>query len=257
MCSPVLCAIFGSKHMLATWLGYACYQSLCFSLLRNLMLGRAIKKRGARAPLSDGPRPSGSSHSAGNRSADSTRRHERAPKRKPDTRSRQGRKQNRQGRKQNRQGRKQNRQGRKQNRDRRHRKTLRVLNVQRPWARLLLTGAKQVEVRKYPLKNYMDEDLWVLETKGERAPRDFASGIIGIIRFWRDFEYQDLQTFRADEHQHRILKGSSFDWQPSKTPRLHGWVVASASLLAHSLPPPKAKGMIGAKATSRRATLPK
>ncbi len=139
MCSPVLCAIFGSKHMLATWLGYACYQSLCFSLLRNLMLGRAIKKRGTRAPLSDGPRPSGSSHSAGNRSADSTRRHERAPKRKPDTRSRQGRKQNRQGR--------------KQNRDRRHRKTLRVLNVQRPWARLLLTGAKQVEVRKYPLKN--------------------------------------------------------------------------------------------------------
>ncbi len=45
------------------------------------------------------------------------------------------------------------RQGRKQNRDRRHRKTLRVLNVQRPWARLLLTGAKQVEVCKYPLKN--------------------------------------------------------------------------------------------------------
>ena len=118
-------------------------------------------------------------------------------KRKSDTRSRQGRKQSRQGRKLSRQGRKQSRQGRKQirqgrkqsrqsrkqNGDRRHRKTFRVLNVQRPWARLLLTGVKKVDVRKYPLKNYMDENLWLLETKGEGAPRDFASRIIGSIRY--------------------------------------------------------------------------
>ena len=169
---------------------------------------------------------------------------QRNAKRKSDTRSRKGRKQ------------KQNREGRKQNRDRRHRKTLRVLNVQRPWARLLLTGAKKVEVRKYPLKNYMDEDLWLLETKGERAPRDFASAIIGAIRFGQDFEYQDLPAFRADEHRHCIPQGSSFDWQPSKTPKLYGWVVQVASLLARSLPPPKTKGMIGAKACGHRTTLP-
>ena len=97
-------------------------------------------------------------------------------KRKSDTRSRQGRKQSRQGRKQS-------RRSRKQSCDRRHRKTFRVLNVQRPWARLLLTGVKKVDVRKYPLKNYMDENLWLLETKGEGAPRDFASRKIGSIRY--------------------------------------------------------------------------
>ena len=57
--------------------------------------------------------------------------------------------------------------------------------MQRPWARLLLMGEKTVEVRKYPLRNYKDEELWVLETKGNDTslPRDFVSQIIGAIRF--------------------------------------------------------------------------
>ena len=130
--------------------------------------------------------------------------------------------------------------------------SLRVLNVQRPWARLLLEGAKLVEVRKYRLKNYLGEFLWVLETEGKGPKRDFVSRIIGIIRFAADFEYSDLEAFRLDEHRHCIPKGSPFDWQPSRTPRLYGWVVSCATLLPCSVSPPLVKGMIGAKATKRR-----
>ena len=132
-----------------------------------------------------------------------------------------------------------------------------MLNVQRPWARLLLTGAKTVEVRKYQLKNCKGEDLWLLETRGEQAPRSFESRTIGIINCGQDFEYQDVAAFRADEHRHCIPQGSSYDWQPSCTPKLYGWVVQSARLLDLSLPPPAKKGMVGAGAMSRRTTLPK
>ena len=107
-------------------------------------------------------------------------------------------------------------------------------------------------MRKYPLKNYLGELLWVLETQGKGRKRDFVSRIIGLIRFGADFEYSDLDHFRLDEHRHGISKGSSFDWEPSRTPRLYGWVVSCATYLPCSVSPPAVKGMIGAKATKRR-----
>ena len=113
-----------------------------------------------------------------------------------------------------------------------------------------------MEVRTYRLKNYQNEDLYILETKGKKPPRDFVSQIIGIIRFDEDFEHKDLSAFRADAERHCIAKGSTFDWDPTTTPKLFGWVVASSIRLPNPKPPPKVKGMIGAKATSRRATLP-
>ena len=149
-----------------------------------------------------------------------------------------------------------NRKGRTQHQ--RHQKTFRALNIQRPWARLLLTGAKSVEVRKYPLNSYKDEDLWILETKGKERnlPRDFSSKIIGTIRFEQDFEYESLAEFRADEGRHCISDGSAYDWRPEEIPKMYGWVVASVCLFSRPLMPPKVKGMIGAKALARRTTFP-
>ena len=115
-----------------------------------------------------------------------------------------------------------------------------------------------MEVRKYPLGNYKNENLYILETKGNsKRARNFVSQIIGIIRFGQDFQYQDAKAFRADEHRHCIPERSALDWDPAKTPKLYGWVVANATLLPHPKPPPEVKGMIGAKATGRHATLPK
>ena len=115
-------------------------------------------------------------------------------------------------------------------------------------------------MRKGPLNNYKDEDLWLLETKGKdpSLAHDFTSRIIGTIRFAQDFEYRSLAEFRADECRRCISEGSAFDWRPEdpKTPRMYGWVVANACLLSHPLTPPKTKGMVGAKAAGRRTTFP-
>ena len=178
-------------------------------------------------------------------------------KRKRDSRNRTGRVQVRTGRVQVRTGRVQVqvRTGRVQIRTGRSQKTLRSLNIQRPWARLLLAGKKSVTVRKYPLNNYKDEDLWMQETRGnDRAlSRDFKSEIIGTVRFGDDFEYRDLDEFRADEGRHCIAEGSAYDWNTENTPRLYGWVVASVCR-SRPVMPPKTKGMVGGKATCRRAT---
>ena len=63
-------------------------------------------------------------------------------------------------------------------------KHLRGINIQRPWARLILDGLKTVEARKYELKGYRNEDLWIIETPGKRRRGEtFVARIIGIARF--------------------------------------------------------------------------
>merc|ERR1712176_288960 len=43
---------------------------------------------------------------------------------------------------------------------------LRGINIQRPWARLILDGLKTIEARRYELMTYLNEDLWIIETQG-------------------------------------------------------------------------------------------
>ena len=165
---------------------------------------------------------------------------ERNLKRPRDTRSRAGRCQNRTGRKQNRTGRKQNRNrtGRIQKRTGRiqkrigrmdlrirPRQNLRVLNIQRLWARMLLEGEKTVEVRKYSLRGYRGQELWVCETSGPKPRKDFKTRIIGAIRFDDDFEYAGTDMFARDEHRHCIKPDSPFAWDTDKHLKMYGWLV--------------------------------
>ncbi len=138
----------------------------------------------------------------------------------------------------------------------REQNTLRCLNVQRPWAQLLVTGVKAVEVRKYPLTNYRHEDLWVVETKGadRDVRRDLEARIVGTIRFERNFKYKSLAHFREDKARHCIDKGSAFDWDTDKIPRMYGWEVSNARPFSRPLMPPAVKGVIGASALTRRGT---
>ena len=46
-------------------------------------------------------------------------------------------------------------------------KHLRGINIQRPWAQMILDGQKTVEARKYDLMGYRNEDLWIIETPGK------------------------------------------------------------------------------------------
>ena len=158
-------------------------------------------------------------------------------------------------------------------------KTLRGINIQRPWARMILEGRKTVETRKYPLKGYMGEDLWIIETKGDLgnyvdansdaaflvptgggetgapvaagARQRFESRIVGMLRFEEGFQYHDVDQWRGDVGRHCITKGH-FEWNPAKS-NMYGWRVATARLLAEPQVEPRTKGMIGATATSRVA----
>ena len=67
---------------------------------------------------------------------------------------------------------------------------LRGINIQRPWARMLLEGVKTTEVRSYPLKGYFNEDVWLMETAGRcRRGDSFEKKIIGISRFGSHVRY--------------------------------------------------------------------
>ena len=138
-------------------------------------------------------------------------------------------------------------------------KHLRGINIQRPWARLILDGLKTVEARKYELKGYRNEDLWIIETPGKRRRGEtFVARIIGIVRFGSSFQYTDLAHWRAHKESHCIREGSCFDWQgptKGKTPKMYGWNVTSAQALVVPQRGPDKKGNIGCKAIKRVAVL--
>ena len=60
-------------------------------------------------------------------------------------------------------------------------KRLRGINIQRPWAQLLLDGLKTVEARTYELKGYLNEDLWIIETPGKGRTRRSYIGVHGKV----------------------------------------------------------------------------
>ena len=81
---------------------------------------------------------------------------------------------------------------------------LRGINVQRPWARMLLEGVKTVEIRSYPLRSYLNEDLWLIETSGRKRRNDpFKTRIIGIVRFGSQVQYNTGTQFEIDATAHR------------------------------------------------------
>ena len=71
-------------------------------------------------------------------------------------------------------------------------KHLRGINMQQPWARMILDGQKTVEARTYELTTYLNEDLWIIETLGNA--HTFVARIIGIVRFGSSFQYTELVT---------------------------------------------------------------
>jgi hypothetical protein len=171
----------------------------------------------------------------------------------------------------------------------------RGLNIQRPWAGLILQGRKTIEARTYPLRGYKDESIWIIQTPGKLSPTDAdafealgradrvhgvlglsdaANGqtrprrrrsgppppkptahIVGILRFTGCVQYSDYEHWRSDEPRHMVPEGSSFDWQPEKGP-MFGWQVGFTRALLQPAPGPSQKGMIGCKVAPRMALFP-
>ena len=64
---------------------------------------------------------------------------------------------------------------------------LRGINIQEQWAQRIYAGLKTIEARKYPLKRYKDELLWLIETPDKpNSGKRRRTEITGVVRFGND-----------------------------------------------------------------------
>ena len=117
--------------------------------------------------------------------------------------------------------------------------TLRGLNTQYPFSRLIMLGAKTIEARTYALGHrsiaHAGEEMFLIETPGSKsaspavvgdlsigAPPDHAQ-VIGTVSFNSSSEYTCLSAWRNDRRKHRIQEGSQYDW--NGTGKMHAWCI--------------------------------
>mmetsp|Transcript_3961 Transcript_3961/g.5401 ORF Transcript_3961/g.5401 Transcript_3961/m.5401 type:complete len:309 (+) Transcript_3961:423-1349(+) len=136
------------------------------------------------------------------------------------------------------------------------------LEMQSPWAKLLLEGRKTIETRAYNLpKDLIGQKIQILQSrkghegvsslpnilfdtgndggnillkdagKGfkEHCHHDISSFVecIGWCIFDRVIIYKYLSKFEADEASHLVKRDSAYGWKDGETKVIYGWVVGS------------------------------
>lgn len=103
------------------------------------------------------------------------------------------------------------------------------LNVQTPWAQLLLEGKKTIETRTYPLpEKYQGKDLWLIETPGKAGK--FKARVIGVIRFSGSKKYKTVAEFNADYDLHQVGEDDpNFSWKKGELK--FGWILEHVKII--------------------------
>jgi hypothetical protein len=116
------------------------------------------------------------------------------------------------------------------------------INIQAPWAYLLINGSKSVETRSYPLpQKYEGVELALIETPGKS--KKFKSRIIGTITFSHSFEYRDENDWKNDFNRHKVHETCSlYGWYDNKLKC--GWVVSNIKKFDEPFDPPRQRGII-------------
>ena len=138
--------------------------------------------------------------------------------------------------------------------------SLRGINIQYPFSRLILSGVKTVEVRTYRLGDRnlggVNEDLFLIETPGSRnlkgalLDRRYPIGlppsvaqVIGIVRFSSSEQYANKPTSRYQWHmpswnkhrsKHRIKEGGHYDW--NRKDAMYAWHVDNVQPFSEPVP---------------------
>ena len=138
--------------------------------------------------------------------------------------------------------------------------SLRGINIQYPFSRLILFGVKTVEVRTYPLGDRnLDgdyEDLFLIETPGSRnlkgalvdrrypiGPPPSVAQVIGIVRFSSSEQYANMPTSKYQCHmpswnkhrsKHRIEEGGHYDW--NRKDARYAWYVDNVQPFSEPVP---------------------
>ncbi len=127
--------------------------------------------------------------------------------------------------------------------------TLRGLNVQFPFSRLLRDNVKTQEIRRFPLGHrgiaWANERLFLIETPAKRAggailgeldlgPPPASAQVVAILSFSHDTQFVSPGEFRASEEAHRVAHGGAYDWDGASP--CFAWHVQSVQKLLRPVP---------------------
>jgi len=116
------------------------------------------------------------------------------------------------------------------------------LNVQQPWAKLILSGEKTIETRYYRLPDkHVGRPIALIETPG--ANGKFRARIIGIIIFNSSFEYKSKSQFSADNRKHLVnADDKHLGWKKGRTK--WGWPIARVVSFKSPILAPSPRGIV-------------
>jgi len=114
------------------------------------------------------------------------------------------------------------------------------LELQSPWARLLLDGKKTIETRSYdiPSEKLLGRKIDVLESMAGTCGKSSIGNIveslqevssvvkrIGWFKVSHVIKYESKVQFEDDERKHLVPKKSAYAWKEGTT--IYGWVVST------------------------------
>ena len=118
------------------------------------------------------------------------------------------------------------------------------INIQFPWAALLLEGKKVIETRTYPLpEKFKGEILAVIETPGKYKSEVPQAKVIGLIVFKKSKKYLNKKEWIADYSKQLVKEGDPlYSWKEDK--EKWGWEVEKTILFDSPIDPPKKRGIM-------------
>lgn len=121
------------------------------------------------------------------------------------------------------------------------------IHVQWPWSRLIVSGAKSIETRGYPLlEKYEGVELAIIETAGPRGKKEAGistARIIGTVKFNKSFKYTSKAKWDADLSKH-LVSSTDNKFGYGKRKETWGWVVSEVQEFQNPLPPPTKRGIV-------------
>ena len=114
------------------------------------------------------------------------------------------------------------------------------LELQYPWAGLVVDGKKSIETRSYALPpSLIGKKIMIIESRSGQAgvsslancislshtENEGGNKIIGWCVFSSIKQYTTEKAFRAEENQHLVSQDSGYGWKEGVTKTIHGWVV--------------------------------
>jgi hypothetical protein len=110
------------------------------------------------------------------------------------------------------------------------------LEMQSPWASMVLDGRKTIETRAYDLPPaLLGKRILIIETPNGKAgvsaigqSINFSKSdarVVGWCKFSSVVRYSTRKDFEADEQAHLVRRDSGYGWKDGTTKVVYGWVV--------------------------------